>query len=211
MLVLSSHPASHRPKSLGQVHKFSHAGCTAGDTGTLAPGASVPLSPGERLLVPCSALLCCSALAALSSSACTSTTCAVCRATLVQSSGVEEAQLGKSVLAASLVQAATRLSTDIGHDIDLWPLTFLFGMHSNNRSLLNANHSQGIIGRKTPLKLLAGVFSFVASLWLGPPDLCARPTEVNPSKPVLPLFLLLFHSAHVLCTYCFVCLGLAQV
>ena len=127
MLVLSSHPASHRPKSLGQVHKFSHAGSHRGDTGTLAPGASVPLSPGERLLVPCSALLCCSALAALSSSACTSTTCAEYRATPLQSSGVEEAQLGKSVLAASLVQAATRLSTDIGHDIDLWPLTFLFG------------------------------------------------------------------------------------
>ena len=76
MLVLSSHPASHRPKSLGQVHN-SHAGSHRGDTGTLAPGASVPLSPGERLLVPCSAPLCCSALAALSSSACTSPTCAV--------------------------------------------------------------------------------------------------------------------------------------
>ena len=48
----------------------------------------------------------------------------------MQSSGVEEAQLGKSVLAASLVQAATRLSTDIGHDIDLWPLTFLLRMHA---------------------------------------------------------------------------------
>ena len=148
MLVLSSHPASHRPKSLGQVHN-SHAGCHRGDTGTLAPGASVPLSPGERLLVPCTAPLCCSALAALSSSACTSTTCAVCRTTPLQSSGVEGAQLGKSVLAASLVQAATRLSTDIGHDIDLWPLTFLFWMHSNNTALLNTSNSRGIIGKNT--------------------------------------------------------------
>ena len=72
----------------------------------------------------------------------------LCRATPLQSSGVEEAQLGKSVLAASLVQAATRLSTDIGHDIDLWPLTFLFWMHSNNTALLNASHSRGIIGKK---------------------------------------------------------------
>ena len=210
MLVLSSHPASHRPKSLGQVHN-SHAGCHRGDTGTLAPGASVPLSPGERLLVPCSAPLCCSALAALSSSACTSSTCAVYRATPLQSSGVEGAQLGKSVLAASLVQAATRLSTDIGHDIDLWPLTFLFWMHSNNRALLNASHSRGIIGEKNTAEIVGWGFLLRCFSVAWPPDLCARPTEVNPSKPVLPLFLLLFHSAHMLCTYCFVCLGLAQV